>query len=222
MKIAQSNYLNMLNAVLAHFDNNTPLWTGIGTVATCVGKLKNTVANITVAATSQGENNPVGHTAAKEQARDGLENLLYLTALRVRSYAGIAGDEVLLEQMRFSRSELDILGINDLLTRSRMALDACTANLSALTEYQVDQNTINNLQQLIDQTAQLYAQRDTVIDRRMEATARLQELFAQARKQLKTLDDLVEAYVEDDAFVATYFNARRIHDLKGRKVKKEE
>jgi hypothetical protein len=56
----------------------------------------------------------------------------------------------------------------------------------------------------------------------MEATARLQELFTQVRKQLKTLDDLVEAYVEDDAFVATYFNARRIHDLKGRKVKTGE
>jgi uncharacterized coiled-coil protein SlyX len=151
-----------------------------------------------------------------------LENLLYLTALRVRSYAGIAGDEVLLEKMRFSRSALDDLGINDLLTRSRMVLDACTANLSALTEYQVDQNTVNELQQRIDRTAQLYAQRDTVIDQRMEATARLQELFAHARKQLKTLDDLVEAYVEDDTFVATYFNARRIHDLKGRKVKAEE
>jgi uncharacterized coiled-coil protein SlyX len=220
MKITQSNYLNMLNAVLAHFDNNTPIWTGISIVATGVNKLKNTVANITVAATSQGETKPVGHTAANEQARDGLENLLYLTALRVRSYAGIAGDEVLLEQMRFSRSALDLLKINDLLTRSRLVMDACTANLSALTEYQVDQNTINDLQQLIDQTAQLYAQRDTVIDQRMEATARLQELFAQARKQLKTLNDLIEAYVEDNSFVATYFNARRIHDLKGRKVKK--
>jgi hypothetical protein len=56
----------------------------------------------------------------------------------------------------------------------------------------------------------------------MEATAHLQQLFAQARKQLKTLDDLVEAYVEDDTFVATYFNARRIHDLKGRRVKTGE
>jgi hypothetical protein len=56
----------------------------------------------------------------------------------------------------------------------------------------------------------------------MEATTRLQNLFAQARKQLKTLDDLVEGYVEDDEFVATYFNARRIHDLKGRKTRTEE
>ncbi|MDR3245559.1 MAG: hypothetical protein LBT50_03910, partial [Prevotellaceae bacterium] len=135
---------------------------------------------------------------------------------------GIAGDDVLLEKMRFSRSALDILGTNDLLTRSRLVLDACVAHLPALTDYQVDQKTIDDLQKRIDLTAQLYAQRDTVIDQRMEATAHLQQLFTQARKQLKTLDDLVEGYVEDDTFVATYFNARRIHDLKGRKVKTGE
>jgi hypothetical protein len=222
MKISQSNYLNMSNAVLAHFDNNVPVWSGIRIIAEGIGRFRNTLLDITRTATRQSENNPVGHTAAKEQSRDGLEDLVYLTALRIRSYAGIVGDEVLLEKMRFSRSALDILGINDLLTRSRLVLDACKANLPVLTEYQVDQTTVNGLQQRIDRTAQLYAQRDTVIDQRMEATARLQQLFAQARKQLKTLDDLVEAYVEDDAFVATYFNARRIHDLKGRKVKTEE
>jgi uncharacterized coiled-coil protein SlyX len=222
MKISQSNYLNMSNAVLTHFDNNVPVWSGVRIVAEGVGRLRNTVADIITTATRQSENNPVGHTAAKEQARDGLEEMIYLTALHVRSFAGIAGDEVLLEKMRFSRSALDILGINDLLTRSRLVLDACVANLPALTEYRVDQTTVNELQRRIDLTAQLYAQRDTVIDRRMEATARLIQLFAQARKQLKTLDDLTEAYVEDDAFTATYFNARRIHDLKGRKVKTEE
>jgi hypothetical protein len=26
MKISQSNYLNMSNAVLAHFDSNEPVW----------------------------------------------------------------------------------------------------------------------------------------------------------------------------------------------------
>jgi hypothetical protein len=221
MKNSQSNYFNMSNAVLTHFDNNVSVWSGIRIVAESVGKLRNTLLDITGTATRQSENNPVGHTVAKEQSRDGLEELVYLTALRVRSYAGIAGDEVLLEKMRFSRSALDLLGVNDLLIRSRLVLDACVANLPALTEYRVDQTTVNELQQRIDRTAQLYAQRDTVIDQRMEATARLQQLFAQARTQLKTLDDLVEAYVEDDAFTATYFNARRIHDLKGRKVKND-
>jgi hypothetical protein len=222
MKISQSNYWNMSNAVLKHFDSNQPVWTNIRVVADGVRLLRNTLTDIAGTATKQGENNPVGHTAAKEHSRDKLEGLVYQTALRVRSYAGIESDDVLLEKMRFSRSSLDNLGINDLLTRSRIVLDACVAHLPVLSNYQVDQNTVAELQQLIDQTAQLYALRDTVIDQRMEATTRLQNLISQTRKQLKTLDDLVEGYVEDDVFVATYFNARRIHDLKGRKVKTEQ
>ncbi|MDR0732440.1 MAG: hypothetical protein LBF08_00035 [Dysgonamonadaceae bacterium] len=222
MKISQSNYLNMANAVLEHFDENVSAWTGISVVSAGVTALKGTVANITAAATKQEESNPVGYTAAKEDARDGLEHFVYQTALRLRVYAKITNNDVLLETVHFSRSALDHLRINDLLTRSRVILDACVANLSHLGDYQVTQDTVDDLQQRIDQTAQLYAQRDTVVDQRMEATAHLQKLFAQARKQLKTLDDLVEGYVEDDAFVATYFNARRIHDLRGRKMKPEQ
>jgi septal ring factor EnvC (AmiA/AmiB activator) len=221
MKISQSNYLNMSNAVLALFDSNVKVWTGIPIVVNGLGRLRGTLADIVAAATKQGENNPVGHTLAKERSRDGLEGAVYTIALRVRSFAGITGDDVLAEQMRFSRSSLDLLRTNDLLTRGRMVLDICAANLPALSEYQVDQQTIDDLQHRIDQTAQLYAHRDTVIDQRMEATAHLQGLIPQARKQLKVLDDLVEAYIDDDTFVATYFNARRIHDLRGRKAKPE-
>ncbi|MDR0572601.1 MAG: hypothetical protein LBG96_00975 [Tannerella sp.] len=222
MKISQSNYLNMSNAVLVHFDNNAQVWTGIRIVVECVGKLRTILIDITDTATIQSKNNPVGHTASKEQAREELEDLVYRTALRVRSYAGIVGDEVLLEKMRFSRSSLDRMGINDLLTHSRLILDACVPHLPALGEYQVDQITVDELQQRIEQTSHLYAQRDTVIDQRMEATARLQRLFDELRKQLKTLDDLVEGYIDDYVFAATYFNARRIHDLKNRKQGKDE
>ena len=53
MKISQSNYLNMLNAVLAHFDSNVPVWSGIRIIAESVGRLRNTLADITGTATRQ-------------------------------------------------------------------------------------------------------------------------------------------------------------------------
>jgi hypothetical protein len=42
------------------------------------------------------------------------------------------------------------------------------------------------------------------------------------KKQVKNLDNLVEGFIEDDSFVVSYFNARRIHDIKGRKATREE
>ena len=59
------------------------------------------------------------------------------------------------------------------------------------------------------------ALRDTVVDQRMEATDQIAQLVAQARQQLKGLDDLVNGYIADQRFADAYFNARRIHDLKG-------
>jgi hypothetical protein len=206
----------MANAVLQHFDNHAPVWTNEKIVAPGVAKVRSTVDAINVVAVKQNENNPVGYTASKEQVRDSLETTLYLTALRVRSYAGATGNEALAQKTLFSRSSLDVLKTNDLCVAAVTLADACEENLSDLAEYQVDRSAVSRLRELATQTKTLYARRDTVIDERMEATARLKQLFAQLRGLLKTLDDLVEAYIEDDVFVATYFNARRIHDLKGR------
>jgi ElaB/YqjD/DUF883 family membrane-anchored ribosome-binding protein len=103
-----------------------------------------------------------------------------------------------------------------------MMADVSEEYLADLAEYEVDQTMIDRLRNLAGQLETLYAQRDTVVDERMEATTRIEQLFKQLRKQLKTLDDLVEAYIKDDVFTATYFNSRRIHDLKGRYAKKED
>jgi hypothetical protein len=140
----------------------------------------------------------------------------------VRSYAGVTENEVLLEKTNFSRSALHILRSNDLFHIANMMANICEEHLTVLAEYEVDQAMVDKLRKLANQFETLYAQRDTVIDERMEATARLNQLFTQLRKQLKTLDDLVEAYIKDDSFTSTYFNARRIHDIRGRQTKKEK
>jgi hypothetical protein len=222
MRDGQSNYWNMLNAVLQHFDDNIPVWKGVEIVVKCIEDLKNNGTAIKVAATKQRDSNPIGHTIAKERSRNELENITFQVAIRARSYARLIEDDVLTEKLNFSRSNLDRMKHNDLLTCSRVVFDACRNYLPALAPYQVDEKIVDRLSQCIEQTTLLYAERDTVIDQRMEATADLAKQFITARKYLKTLDDLVEGYIEDDTFVATYFNTRRIHDLKGRRASKKE
>jgi hypothetical protein len=216
MRQNQSNYLNMASAVLQHFDNHASIYVNVRIVASGVDKVRSTVDVINAVALKQNENNPMGYTASKEQTRDSLETTLYLAALRVRSYAGATDNKVLAQKTQFSRSSLDALRTDDLCLAANTLADACEEHLADLAEYQVDQTVATRLRELVKKTKTLYAKRDTVIDERMEATARLKDLFAQLRGLLKTLDDLVEAYIEDDVFVATYFNARRIHDIKGR------
>ncbi|MDR0604349.1 MAG: hypothetical protein LBG80_08625 [Bacteroidales bacterium] len=222
MRKSQDNYLNMAIAVMQHFANHVNVWINTKIVALYREKVNQTVEEIKTARLKQTDSNPVGHTASKAQTRDVLETTLYQVALCVRSYAGVTENEVLLEKTNFSRSALYILRENDLCSIAMVIVNVCMEHLSELAEYGIDQTIVDNLRNLANQLQTLYAQRDIVIDERMEATAHIEQLLKQLRKQLKTLDDLVEVYIKDDTFVSTYFNSRRIHDIRGRRTKKED
>jgi FixJ family two-component response regulator len=211
----------MMNAVTQHFGNNSNVWNSNPLVINGVNNLIETGKAIEEAAKKQKANSPTGHTAAKERARNELESLTYRTAVRLRSYARSTDNDVLTAKLDFSQSTLDRMKHNDLLTCSRMVVAACKEYLPKLIIYQIDNAAVDKLSQSIEQTSLLYAARDAVVDQRVEATADLEKLFTTARNQLKILDDLVEGYLDDETFIATYFNARKIHDLKGKRAKTE-
>jgi hypothetical protein len=101
MRQTQSNYLNMAGAVMPHFDNHAEAWLNVRTVATGVAEVHSATDAVNAAALKQNENNPAGYTASKEQTRDLPETTVYFTALRVRSYAGATGSEVLAQKTQF-------------------------------------------------------------------------------------------------------------------------
>jgi hypothetical protein len=107
MRNGQSNYLNMTNAVIRHFDDNSGVWNEKPLVVNGVNSLKTTVEAVNAAATKQKNSSPTGHTAAKERARDELENFVYRTAVRLRSYARSTNNDVLMAKLNFSQSTLD-------------------------------------------------------------------------------------------------------------------
>jgi hypothetical protein len=208
--------------VLKLFNESPQVWNHIAVVVAGVNLLEDTVSTVTEVLTLQNENDPKGYTLSKENAKSDLEDTVYLVGVRLRAFAGATGNDVLANTVKHSRGTIDQYSFNRLLIYSRTVANASREYLPQLSAYQINQNTVDALEQKIENTAQLYAKRDVVVDKRMETTVRLQKLFAQGRKQVKNLDNLVEGFIEDDSFVASYFNARRIHDIKGRKAAKEE
>jgi hypothetical protein len=222
MRTVQSNYLNMINAVRRHLETNSNVWSNNPLIVGGVISLNETGEAIKAAATKQQNSNPTGHTVAKERARNELEELAYRASVRLRTYARLTNNDALAAKLNFSQSALDRMKHNDLLTFGRVVVAACEKHLPELANYQIDSNMVKELSQSIERTASLYTERDTVVDQRVEVTADLDKLFAVARNQLKVLDDLVDGYIDDEIFIATYLNARRIHDLGGRKTKTNE
>jgi hypothetical protein len=121
---------------------------------------------------------------------------------------------------RYSKTQncifnLDILSLNNLLNRARAIAEMCKVRLEQLKPYEIDEVSLTNLQIAIEKLAKLNAHRDAVVDFRMENTSSIINLFNKTRQELKTLDALVEGFVDDEAFLAVYFSSRRIHDMKG-------
>jgi hypothetical protein len=148
MRTVQSNYLNMINVVRGHFSANTNVWSNNPLIVSGVNNLNKTGDAITAAATKQKINNPTGHTVAKERARNELEELIYHTAVRLRTCERLT-DDVLAVKLEVPQSALDRMKHNELLTFGRVIVAACEEHLSKLENYQIDSNTVNTLSQSI-------------------------------------------------------------------------
>jgi hypothetical protein len=214
MKTSQGNYLNMVKAVGDIFDTNKPVWENIPQIVTGSGNLKIFVADINKASTGQKENASSGHTAAKELARTTLEDRLFSIGKKLRAYAIVEEDSVAEDHSAFSRALLDQLSFNNLLNLGRAVQEIVKPRLESVKEYGIVEEDLSNLQADIDKLSVLNAHRDAVVDLRMVYTEFISEKFSAIRRELRKLDALVEAFIDDEAFHSLYFNARRIHNTK--------
>lgn len=217
MKQSQVNYHNMGKAVYQVMGDFRPVWESKVHISAGCKRISDLITDIDQITKSQKTNNPKGHTAAIEQERTILEDQMYQIGSRLRAYAMTTNDVTLAAQVQFSRSSLDNLPLNKLLTLGRVIADACNTNMMALETYEVTQAEVETLQSAIRRTDHLNSHRDAVVDHRMENTSHLEELIERLRKELKIMDTLVDAYMIDEEFLTVYYNARRIHDIHGRK-----
>ncbi len=212
----------MSKAILDVFDNSKPVWENKPLLSAAYEGLKVLCRDIDKAAAKQQENAPEGYTAAKEAARTELKDKLFITGRKLRSFARLEDDTVMEKQSDFSRSSLNDLSLNNLLNLSRAIVEVCKTRLTQLEAYEIDDKTLTDLQEATEKLAVLNAHRDAVVDYRMENTLSIAGLLSKIRRELKTIDALIEGFIEDEAFLRVYFNARRIHDVRGGSKKKEE
>ncbi len=219
MRRSQSNYFNMAKSVCDVF-GNSQVWRGNALIEESVAKITDLCAKINREATKQQQNDTKGYTASKEQERTLLEDRTFRLGGRLKVYAQKTGDKVVAAQVTFTRSTLDILSMNNLLTTARSVLETATGLLPTLAPYQVTQADVDELQQSVTVTEGLNAHRDAVRGERTENTTHLALLFSELRNELKLMDTQVEAYIDDEEFLRTYFITRRIHDIRGGSAKK--
>ncbi|WP_143307726.1 hypothetical protein [Chitinophaga vietnamensis] len=221
MNKRQLNTLTMFQAVLAHMDNFPQSWNKLPPVTPLVEGLRSDINKLHTQLKQQEANSTVGHTLNKDLHFDKLRERIYQLSLKLRAFAKLRQDNVLLVEVNYSPSQLDSMSTAVLLQRCYTIVELANTYLPDLTNFNIAGQDIADITALIKAAEPMPSQRDVIAGTRKMVTSTIPELFVHAKAQLDILDDLVEGLVTDSTFTETYFNLRRVNDRVGRGVAKE-
>lgn len=221
----QIDSLNMFNAVLQYLSDNSADWNTNTLISSGAKAFSTSVDAIHKLSATQLSSEKKGYTTKKDQDLENLVNLTFKLALRVKNYAVSINDAVLKQAVDFSHHELEAGKETDVVNRcSNIADKANSIVAAAPPEYKITADLITQVTNAAAAIEPDRSERDVVGGTHSGATMQLNNLFATARTNLYTLDDLIEGDADDDSsdFVRNYFIMRRTVDHKGGGGKKDD
>ena len=212
MYTKQTNRVTMFDTVAAYLDSHNAVWSGMAPLAAAVQSFKDKISAIGTAA--QQQETPTGAADSKAEARDDLEDVLFLTceALAVLGHAG--NDHELLANTALTRSTLDRMPDDELITRANVVLERANARKTELATLQVTPANLDELTQALNSFSGLKTQPRAASAERVAQTQSLESLIRDANGILRNqIDRLVNLFSRSDSeFVAGYRSARVVVD----------
>ncbi len=222
MNNRQSNQLNMYQSVIAVLDEDNAVWTPMAPFGPALTALKNKVNGIR--ATAQQQETPTGAAQDKADARDDLEEVLFLTcqALAVLGYED--SDNDLLALTDVTRSSLAKIDSDRLSQLASSILAQANAKQTELATLQVTQANIDELNQALAEFNEAKTGPRQATVARSAHTDSLTTQFREANEILRDrLDPMVNILGRTNPqFASRYRSARVIVDRAATHVPKPE
>jgi len=212
MDTKQTNRMNMYQATIAVLDAGNAIWSSMAPFGSAVSDFKSKVLAIGAAATQQEL--PTGATKEKSDARDDLEEVLFLMCEALGVLAHEADDHALHALTNMTMSGLRKIDAERLSNLATSVLAQANAKKTELATMQVTQANIDELTQaLADFNEAKTAPREAAVARTSH-TESLTTLFRQANDILNNrLDRMVSLFSRTNPeFVSQYQAARAIVD----------
>jgi hypothetical protein len=212
MNTDQTNRLTMYKTTIAVLDENDSVWNSMAPFATAVSAFKVKVNAID--ATAQKQETPTGATQGKADARDALENVLFLMCEALGVLAHTTNDRDLLALTEITRSGIDKLDSEALSNRATLVLAQANAKQAELRSLQVTQENIAELAEALQNYNEAKAGPRQATVSRVAQTGSLSSLFREANDILRNQTDrMVNLFSRSHPqFVSSYQAARVIVD----------
>lgn len=206
----------MYQSVLSHFDKFPEAWNQLVPIVPVVDNLRRIVADMLTQSQLQAEHETVGYTKRKDVHVYEILDHAYRLSLKLRAYAKVHSDHVLLQAVNYSQTALKEGAGQLVLQRCQRIAQHARTHLAELATYNVTEADVATLEQLLATAEPMAPAAHVIAGARKAATKSIPELIGHARQQLNLLDDLIEGMVADTVFVDTYFNVRQVVDRTAR------
>ena len=163
--------------------------------------------------------NRTGNRMSKEQLREQMTQLGFITSAKVCAYAIAIDDEVLEMEVTYTYSNLQYLRDTDIADTCQSIYEIAQANLANLTDYGVTAASLLELKDSIDLYNVMLPKTRAGIVTQTIFTDKIVEVFEENEKLLFRMDKLVTMLkFEEATFFDEYFKSRRIVSTGHRKL----
>ena len=215
MDLKEKTFGEMLKESVSYLHKNESVWMKLAVIAANVEALEGNDNELDLAFKAQGENDPGGHVAQKNERLTLFFRKIYKVGRKLSFYAKETGDKVLLNDVDVPESTFILLPEKEALIKCSTILKRGTEYLSKTADYCI---TIDELENLTDELSVLEKMQPTIgiiTNERKSARRSIREVIAAARVLLDKLDDAFEGMIDDGAFIDGWFAVRKI---KGRHI----
>lgn len=194
-----------------HFSDHADEWASEPVVGEVVTEWDGLLAGIREQRNKQALDT-TGATRTKDQQVDHVIALTMTVAKRLRSYARLRDDAGLLPVVDVNETELDRMNDVDMVAEVAAITTAARQRPEdALAPFKVTPALLDELDAEAAKILPAEDRQDAAGDERAVATAELSRLFAAFPPLRDVLDDLVDSLIEDEAFRAGYYQARKVY-----------
>jgi hypothetical protein len=202
----------MIKTTSAFMAETHAIWSTMTRLQAAMTKVDAKIVDIDAAA--QQHETPVGATVDKEEARDALEDVMFLACEALSVVARDAGDNDLAALTRVTRTTLDRMGEEELSNRAAAVLTQANTHRTELATLQVTEANLDEVSDALTEFNATKAGPRTATGARVALTESLPRLVREATDILRNeVDPLVNLFSRSNPdFVRRYENARAIVD----------
>lgn len=210
------NKHRMLVAVVDFLLANAARLTFAPAIAAFIVKLQDVMGRIAIAQEAQLTSS-IGKTQTKEALKkEAIGNILEIVK-RAKAYSLVTKDLVLMADVSFSYSQMDVMPQDNLMAVGNKVINTCSGKVALMADYGLNALMLAEAGAKLEQYAAALPGAKRAIATRKTAATDLKTLHAEADNLLETIDALMEiGSTEAPSLIEEYRNNRIIYDLRGK------